>query len=432
MAIQPIRRDFIQKSITEIGKISSGTNGVTRLTYTKEESRAFEFAKCLMESCGLRTETDSYGNLYGSIGPKGAKKVMMGSHLDSVPNGGMFDGVTGVIAAIEAARYIAELKCELKNEIVVVAFRGEESARFGKTYLGSLGAFGRLTEADLSRKELPNIGYDSGVTLLDAMGKIGIETASTAFLNPAEIKAFVELHIEQGPVLERKNVPIGIVTSIAGNQRIRLILEGEGQHTGASQMNDRQDVAFALAEIGQAVEGITKPTNIYPHIQPDGARELVDGFFRDVRIAQSVTDFEDQNVTRTATMVSAVFDIRSIDLALIENAVSALKSNVERICKERGITFKFEEISSEKPVEFTRTVQKAIWNAANNLGMDNISMPSGAGHDAKNFHGAGVDAGMIFVPSEKGKSHVPEERTDFGHIATGTLLLAETIIRLAE
>lgn len=424
-------KEFFTINTRELAKftsISSGKNGITRLAYTPEESRAFEFAKRLMESNGLRTETDPYGNLYGSIGPKGTKKVMSGSHLDSVANGngGPYDGVVGTLAAIKALNLILESGAELKNEVVAAGFRGEESARFGKAYVGSSGAFGLLGEKDLARIELDDVGYEK-ITLLEAMKSCGFRPEG-ACLKPKGIRAFIEVHIEQGPVLERLGKQIGIVTGIAGNERFRVRLKGEGQHTGASQMKDRKDAAFAMADIIRDAETVAKILN--------KNKTLVEEFFQDIRIAASVISQQNANLTTTAEDIAVAFDFRSMREKLLEKSVEMFKNCVNDICRMRGIGYAFEKISSEKPVEFPRIVQFGIARAAEKIGLhyrsgDFIAMPSGAGHDAKNFHNQGIDTGMIFIRSRNG-SHNPNEGIYIEDTIAATEVLAETLVDLAS
>jgi hydantoinase/carbamoylase family amidase len=424
------RKAFLEQNLEAIGRDGMNGSKRSRLAYTREENDAFSRTMRLMEGAGLRTSRDRFGNLYGVIGPRG-RSVMSGSHLDSVEDAGKFDGVAGVLAAIESARMVSESGANLRRPLVAVAWRGEESVRFGKTYLGSTSAFGGCTEELLARKEVKAFEGGEPKTLREAMRLCGADLSCLkGHLTPRQVRAYIELHVEQGRVLESEGRRVGIVTSIAGNRRFQLRLLGLGLHTGAARMMDRMgcgnaegaDASFAMARIIMWLRELANELNNPPRLRA----------LEDIRMACPIIVQNGGGLTTTMQNVTMKFDFRSVDRGLLESAKEGFVKDAREICKSEGIACECEDLAGEDPFSLSGGMVERIGDACREIGVEARLMPSGAGHDAKVPAKSGVETGMIFVPSKKGISHNPLEDTRLDDLALGTEVLAETMRRLAE
>ncbi|MDD5096575.1 MAG: Zn-dependent hydrolase [Candidatus ainarchaeum sp.] len=424
------RKIFFEQQLEAIGQCGMKDGKRSRLAYTKEENMAFVRAWNLMHGAGMRISQDAFGNLYGILGPRG-RKVMSGSHLDSVEDAGRFDGVAGVLAAIEAVRMVSESGAKLRRPLMAVAWRGEESVRFGKTYLGSGAAFGKCTEETLERMEVKDFEDEGRKTLRQAMRLCGADPSCLkAHLKPEWIHSYIELHVEQGRVLESEGKRIGIVTSIAGNRRFQLMLAGLGLHTGATRMMDRMgnegaegaDASFAMAKIILWLREMANGLN---------TRHRVDAL-SDVRMACPMIIQNGGGMTTTMQDIAMRFDFRSVDRRLLELAKADFVRDAKEICRSEGISCECQDLAAEDPFELSGEMVDRIGDACTGIGVEARMMPSGAGHDAKVPARFGVKTGMIFVPSKGGISHNPLEDTDMDDLVLGTEVLAETMRRLAE
>jgi hydantoinase/carbamoylase family amidase len=387
--------------------------GVTREVFSPTYLAAVEYVRGLMQAAGLATRLDTFGNLFGRMegAVPGAATVLVGSHIDTVPEGGRYDGVLGVLGAIEAIRMLCE-DCgwQGRRPLEVICFAGEEP-RFGKGCLGSRALTGTLEDEELER-----LKDRSGTSLAEAMRAAGLdpERLAEARLDPDGVRAFVELHIEQGRVLEGERMPIGVVSDIAAQHALRLILGGEAGHAGATPMRLRRDALAGAAEVIAAIERIALASSSGATVATVGAIEALPG-------AVNVVSGE----------VELLIDVRDRDLAARTAVVEAVAGAIERIATRRGLTPELSTISYDVPVQCDRVVVDAARRACGELELEFLEMTSGAVHDAM-IMGEQVPTGMLFVPSRKGISHSPHEHTATEQIELGLAALARTLRILAE
>lgn len=243
------------EELAQIGKTTAG--GVERFSYTKEEKAANELVKQYMEAAGLLVEYDAVGNLIGTkAGTEDLPTILMGSHLDTVPNGGKYDGPVGVLSAIEVMQVFHEKEIQLKHPVKVIAFKDEEGARFGFGMIGSRAVSGKLTEADLKRVDA------NGISVEQAMIDYGLPVPDLSKAKMEQLKCYLEVHIEQGKVLEKANVAVGNVTGIAGPLWLQFKVIGESGHAGTTPMNDRRDALVGASLIIAEIQTIAKSTLI--------------------------------------------------------------------------------------------------------------------------------------------------------------------------
>lgn len=393
-----------------VGKQEGG--GITRLAFSDSDWEAREIIIELMKQAGLIIRVDEFGNLIGrreGLNPNEAV-VMLGSHIDSVPSGGNYDGVVGVLAAIEALQCLEDKQEKYDHPIEVVVFMAEESSRFGVATLGSKAFCGKI-----SLENLEQYKDKDGISLSQAIGQRGFtpEKINQAHYK-SPIKAFLELHIEQGKVLEATNKQIGIVTGIAAPTRLKVIITGQADHSGATPMHMRQDALTAAAEVILLVEqlatkaghqGVVGTTGV---IKADpGAINVIPG------------------------RVELGIDIRGISLDSKQQVVSELMSAMDRMKKQRNVGIEIVTITDEIPVQLSEEMVQLLQNVCSTLPYPNMLMPSGAGHDA--MHLASVTpTGIVFIPCKEGISHNPAEFAKLDDIVAGTEVLLATIRKIAD
>ncbi len=407
ISLSRLRQDI--ESLARFGRTPTG--GVTRPAWSPshEEARAWLLGR--MGEAGLATWVDPAGNIFGSPGSSERRDlgVLTGSHIDSVPEGGILDGALGVLAGLECLRTIREAGTPPPRPLTLVAWSDEEG-RYGSLF-GSKAFTGRLNP-----DELPKMAAPDGERLIDAMARAGFNAldAPKAACDPKALTAYVELHIEQGPHLEAHGIPIGIVTGIVGIRRNRVIFVGEPDHAGTTPMERRKDSFLAAAEYALK------------------ARDLV------VRrgSGRSVTNFGVVDVKPgVANIVPAVSsllqEIRELDEAILDRLERRSLSLARRIAKRRGLELDVVPISRNAPAQCAPRIQAAIEAASRALGLPFERVPSGAGHDAQNLASI-TEAGMIFIPSKGGRSHRPDEASDWEDIERGANVLLQTLLTLAS
>ena len=410
MKVNKSRIEVDFESISKFGGLSKG--GVTRLAFSKEDMDARSYLKDVMEDLGLKISVDAFGNMRGRRdGIKDLAPVAIGSHLDTVPEGGNYDGIVGVIAALEVVRVLNENNIETLRPIEVVNLSAEESSRFGGATLGS-----KVLSGKIGLKDLNKYADKEGVSLYKALEDNGFEPdkISEAVLDKGEIYSFIEMHIEQGPVLETEKIPVGIVTSIAAPTRFRVKFKGVADHSGNTPMNIRKDALTAASELILGVERIAKdeagPATVgtvgYVYVKPR-AMNVIPG------------------------AVELGIDIRDINSDDKKIAVKKVIDLIDKIKEDRPVEVEYEILTDDEPVELSSKVIETLVETAKDRGLDYKVMHSGAGHDA--MHMADIaEAGMIFVPSKNGISHNIEEFTEMDDIVIGTELLLHATIRLAQ
>ncbi len=383
--------------------------GVTRLAYTTLERHAHQHFTEVMRNLGLRVRTDAAGNTIAELPgtDPDAPAIGTGSHLDSVPMGGRFDGVAGVVAAMEVARLYVEREVQHTHPMRFVVFAAEEGARFGQAMTGSRIIAG-LTGPD----DLHDLHDGNRITLADAMRGVGIDPArvSEARWDPADWAGFVELHVEQGGVLEAAAIPIGVVDTISGSTRMALRLTGRASHSGATPMHLRTDALAAAAEVVLQVESIPQ------HTGQRGARATVG--------AMSVRP---GSITTIPGDVELFVDVRDVDGDRQRQVAAEIVRQALAICQRRGVELHTERMADASPVVLPAWLRDSVADSCARLGVDFRVLPSGASHDSQMINKV-VPTGMIFVPSRDGISHAPQEWTSPTDLALGTDVLAESLL----
>jgi allantoate deiminase len=386
--------------------------GITREVYTPEYQASVEYVAELMRAAGLAVRVDAAGNLIGRWegSDPAAPAVLTGSHFDTTLNAGAYDGVLGVVGGIEAVQVLRDQGLRPRRSIEVLGIAGEEP-RFVAGCLGSRAMVGQVTPAALDLL----IDRD-GVSAAQAMRAVGAdpERIGEARIDPAAVHAFVELHVEQGGVLEASGETIGVVTWIAAPHELRMVLRGEANHAGATPMNLRRDALAGAAELMVALERLAVGS-------PSGTTVGTVGVIRAKPGAINVVPGE----------VELEVDIRDSDGAARTSVVDGLLAAADELCGRRGLELEIETIARDDPAACSDLVVDATVAACEELGRPFRRMVSGAYHDAMVL-GREVPIGMIFVPSAGGISHHPDEYTAPHEIDAGVDVLAGVLARLAE
>jgi N-carbamoyl-L-amino-acid hydrolase len=371
--------------------------GITRDAYGAGERRAHEIVRAAAEGIGLECQVDPIGNLLMTLpgSDRAAKRVLLGSHLDSVAEGGNFDGAAGVLVGLAALSGMRRAGFVPGRDVTVVAVRAEEAGSwFPISYPGSRGALGLLKPEELQVKR-----QDNARSLADHMREEGfdpgfVERGGRTF-SKDDTAAFLELHIEQGPVLEGQGVPVGIVTGIPGSRRLRAArVLGEYNHSGATPRKYRRDAAIALAELAHRVD------DRWVELEARG-HTLVVTF-----CVMGTT--EDAGFTKIAGEARFQLDVRSVNPRSCDLLMETLYEAVPEIEARRGVRFELGAETTSRAAPMDAGIQAGLAAAADALGIRHLAMASGAGHDAAAFAMAGIPAGMIFVRNQNG-SHNPKE-----------------------
>ena len=407
-----MKLDRLRQSFEELATFTDEGEGINRLAYTETERNARNFLIEQFERAGLTVRTDFAGNVIARREGRvpDLPVVATGSHIDSVYAAGEFDGTAGVLVALEVMRSLADEGVETEHPLEVIIFACEESARFGASTLGSKAMTGRLDPAYTR-----SLTDKNGVTLMRAFEENGLDLDEVHLAERFrdEFKAFVELHVEQGPVLEKQGAAIGVVSAIAAPIRFSMHVGGTADHSGTTPMDYRHDALLGAAEIALAVEkaalaelehGTVGTVGVFS-IQP-GAMNVVPGS-ADLKV-----------------------DIRGTNLESRNRVVVALETAVNTVAKARGLDIWMDQISSEEPVQMDSKLVTDLKAICEERGVAWIEMPSGAGHDAMNM-AALCPTGMIFVPSKDGLSHNPAEYTSMEQLMEGAEVLRAFMLKQA-
>ena len=394
--------------LAEVGKLESG--GVTRLSFTQEERAAKDLVASFMEDAGLAVREDGAGNLFGRRegSDPDAPAVLIGSHVDSVYEGGNFDGPLGVLAGVEVAQSMKEGGVETVRPVEVVAFTDEEGARFSFGMIGSRALAGTLSEEGLQHEDA------DGVSIADAMRRYGLDPAGIAesARPPDSLAAYLELHIEQGRVLENEGLPVGTVTGIAAPVWRRLVFVGETGHAGTTPMQLRRDALAAAAEVMAVVEeeasatGTSVGTVGQLSVEPGGIN-IIPG-----RVEMSL-------------------DLRDIDEKTRDAVEDRILERARGVCERRGVGFETEVLQRMTPISCSEAVRGAVRAACEELGFEAYGLASGAAHDGMQLVGL-CPVGMIFVRSKEGVSHSPEEWSSKEDCTAGANVLYHATLDLAS
>jgi len=401
-----------KQTLDELTAFGGSDLGVNRLAYTDTEREATAFIKDLCEKEGLKVRQDAVGNLIARREGQFPELpvVAFGSHIDSVYEAGKYDGPVGVIAGLEVMRNLNEKNVVTKHPLELIVFACEESARFGFSTLGSKAMTGILKKEDIV-----DLKGKDGHFLRDEFSKysMSIDNIEQAKRDGKEFKIFLELHIEQGPVLESERKQIGIVTAIAAPTRFQLLLSGLASHSGTTPMGYRKDAFLGASEIALALEAAALSEAAYGTVATVGVCNVSPG-------AMNVVPGH----------VEMKIDIRGTSVDSKAEVVKELKKVIQEIKEKRGITVINNELCDELPVDMEQKVIKSLKETCEMNGIDYTLMPSGAGHDAMNMARL-CSTGLIFIPSKDGLSHNPAEYSTLEQIGVGVTLLEKEILKWA-
>jgi allantoate deiminase len=398
------------ESIQELGKIGADPNGgVTRLSLSNEELIARQFIIRLMEEAGLAVRQDEVGNLIGRLEGErqGEGAIATGSHIDTVIHAGLFDGALGVLGGIEALRTIKEQGIKHDRPIEVICFTDEEGVRFGAGYMGSRAMAGTWKGNWLE------LADSAGTTLREAMeyADLNPDHAALASRSRDAVKAYVELHIEQGRVLEELGEAVGIATAIYGHSWLEVSMRGRADHAGTTPMKLRQDPLIAAAEALLAIEQIAI---LQGGVATAGTLKLAPG---------AINVIPGEVIFTVDMRHEASESLRQMELAI----AAALTRSAEA----RGLTVSFRTIDGAQPVQSSKRIVDAITNSCESVGLTGTHMVCGAGHDAVAINEL-TDTGLILVRSRDGISHHPLEWSSPDDCEAGANVLLNTLILLAN
>ncbi|AZH24208.1 Zn-dependent hydrolase [Haloplanus aerogenes] len=410
-----IRADRLRTDIETTGAFgavdASEGRGRTVLTGSTANRNARDRLVKRFEEAGLEVRVDAVGNIAGRWVPPSADPtaapVAVGSHLDSVPRGGIFDGPLGVYAGLEAVRAMQDAARTPERPIEVVSFTEEEGVRFADGLLGSSVASGHRSVEDAL-----TLTDDDGVTLSDALADIGYR--GDGHLDASEWDAWLELHVEQSTRLEDAGVPVGVVTTIAGVTHGEVTVTGSANHAGSTPMAERTDALTAASEFVLSLEAA---------VTADERPETLVGTVGQL-------DVEPGAVNVIPGAVTASLDVRDTDAAVIEDVIDGVRAELDRLEADRGVITDLHRDFTAAPTDMSERLRDTVHAAADRLGIDTLDLHSGAFHDTM-YVADVTDAALLFAPSRDGISHSPREWTDWDDCATATAVLAETLATLS-
>jgi ureidoglycolate amidohydrolase len=385
---------------------------VTRIIFTDQDLRARNWLKGLYKNAGLQVREDAVGNTFARW--KGTDPelsvVGTGSHTDAIPHSGRYDGTVGVLGGLEAIRALQRAGFRPRRSVELVMFTSEEPTRFG---IGCLGS--RLLSRTLDPSAAGRLQDSAGKTLCDVCAAAGFQgTLDSVPLKPDYYSAFVELHIEQGPLLERRKVPLGVVTAIAAPASLSVTIEGQGGHAGAVLMPDRHDAFLAAAEIALALETAARGTGCIDSVATTGVCEVFPGA-----------------VNSIPSRVRLAMDIRDINEARRDQMLMRVEQACREISARRGVRAKTQTINRDAPAICDPVVVALLIAACEEHKLDFDPMVSRAYHDSL-FISRICPTSMLFIPCRGGVSHRPDEYSTPEAISQGVLILAETLASLAS
>lgn len=387
--------------------------GTTRLVFSDEEMGARAYIKGEMERIGLQVEEDAIGNIFGVLEGENPAlpKVWSGSHIDTVLNAGMFDGMAGVVCAIEALRAIKESGLKHKRSIAALVYTSEEPTRFNCCCLGSRAMSGHLTLE--TTKEL----FDGeGASLHDVLVQRGYDLSRFGEIvtEQKDVFAAVELHIEQNSALEKMGLPIGVVKYICAPTNLQITVHGRQSHAGGTSMTDRQDAFMASAEMALWLEKLAR----------ESKSEYTTGTVGVIHVFPGASNVIPGEVTFS-------IDIRDCDGGMKQQMLRELYAGMDKIAARRGVTYEVKVDNDDTPIKCDEALTAVIEACCKQENIPYAKLISGAYHDSL-FVGEFAPVAMIFVPSKNGISHSKEEWTEFEDLKTGCEVLADSLVRIAN
>jgi ureidoglycolate amidohydrolase len=407
-----VNQDRLTQELDELSRISEiPLPAVTRVLFTEPDLRGREFVKKLCSAAGLAVRVDAVGNIFArwAGGEPDLPAVATGSHIDAIPNAGAYDGTVGVLGGLEAIRALQSAGAKPRRSIELIVFTSEEPTRFG---IGCLGS--RLISGVLDATADQRLKDRAGLSLEAARKAAGFDgSLDSVRLQPGHYAAFVELHIEQGPLLERGKIDLGIVTAIAAPSGVKIWIEGEGGHAGAVLMPSRRDAFLAAAEIALAVESCVKATNSIDTVGTVGVCEVFPGA-----------------VNSVPSNARLELDVRDIDGTRRDAVLEAIYAECDAIAERRGVEIRRELVNADPPAQCDVEMIAAAQTACAAQEASFQLMISRAYHDTT-FMARIAPSTMLFIPCRGGISHRPEEYASPEAIAKGTAVLAATLAQLA-
>ncbi len=403
-----------QRLLSEIETLAAFSDAelpaVTRIVFTPTDLKARAWVSSRCEEAGLAVRQDAIGNIFArwNGADAAAPAVGTGSHIDAIPNAGKYDGVVGVLGGLEAIRALRRSGFQPKNSIELLVFATEEPTRFG---IGCLGS--RLLSGTLSAEAAAKLKDRDGQTVEEVRRKAGFSgNLQEVKLPKGNYKAFVELHIEQGPLLERAKISLGIVKSIAAPASLRISIEGAGGHAGGVLMPDRKDALCAAAELILAIENAARTSGAVDTVSTVGVCDVFPGA-----------------VNSIPSRVRITLDVRDTDLARRDGVMKTIERASQNISTKRQVSIQFELLNADAPADCAPEVRKAISESCREHGFPFLEMVSRAYHDSL-FISRIAPTGMLFIPCRNGYSHRPDEYASPEDIARGTLMLAVALAKL--
>jgi ureidoglycolate amidohydrolase len=411
--VPQVEIDRLMEELATLAAISEAEPPVvTRVVFSEADLRARAYVKGLCLAAGLVIREDAVGNTFARWAGTEAElaPVATGSHIDAIPNAGAYDGVGGVLGGLEAIRALQRIGFEPRRPIELVIFTSEEPTRFG---IGCLGS--RMMGCVLTPDQARRLRDKEGRSLDELRGQAGFTGELESVLLPTgHFHAFVELHIEQGPLLEREGLDLGIATAIAAPASLKILIEGEGGHAGAMLMPDRHDALVAASELILALEAAAKATGVIDTVATVGVCEVFPGA-----------------VNSVPSRVRLETDVRDIDGQRRDGVLAHLKAAAEEVAARRGVRIGFETVNADPPATCDTVVLAAVQRAAKTAGRSSRRMVSRAYHDSL-FVARFAPMAMIFTPCRGGVSHRPDEYASPEWIAGGVEVLARTLAELSE
>jgi ureidoglycolate amidohydrolase len=403
----------LEKSIDDLSLISENTPPVvTRILFSEADKRGREFVKDLFAAAGLGVRQDAAGNLFARwAGSEPARAaVATGSHIDAIPNAGKFDGVVGVLGAVEAIRALQRSGFKPKRSLEVIVFTAEEPTRFG---IGCVGS--RMLAGTLSAEKASRLKDREGKTMEQWRRQVGWsgESLESVCLKKDCYSAFVELHIEQGPLLDKEKIPIGIVEKIAAPSTLRVELTGVGGHAGAVLMPGRRDALLAGAEIALAVEKAALTTGSPDTVATTGVFQIEPGAVNSVPCRAHLE-----------------IDLRDTQLRTRDSALAEIEQRIAEICGRRNIAHELERVAADPPANCDPKLVALLAEICSELRLPAKRMISRAYHDSS-FMAQVCPTVMIFIPCREGYSHRPDEYSSPEQIKAGVIVLAQALATLS-
>jgi len=385
---------------------------VTRVVFSSTDLKARHWLRARCEESGLSVREDAVGNIFArwSGSDPAAPAIGTGSHIDAIPNAGKFDGVVGVLGGLEAIRALQRSGFRPRRSIELLMFTSEEPTRFG---IGCIGS--RMLSGTLSAKEAQRLKDDSGASLDEVRKRAGlVGNLESVKLPRAYYEAFLELHIEQGPQLERERIPLGVVTGIAAPASLRILIEGSGGHAGGVLMPDRRDALCAAAELILAIENAARTSGARDTVATVGICEVFPGA-----------------VNSIPSRVHLSADVRDTDLKRRDRVMKQIESAGQSIAEKRKVSIQTELVNADAPAESAPALVEALSASCKKYQINFLPMVSRAYHDSL-FMSRITPTAMLFIPCRNGYSHRPDEYASPEDIARGTLILAESLASLAK